>query len=183
MASWVDADVPGGYRAAGLSDGAGPWLIIHVAALERSDEELGQIARACADAAFYAEARSCADYFVITNRNRKPWMVDKEILDHEGLLRQFAGRCQLIDDALGIIDQVRTYHEHKAAKPQKRQEIRDNYNRLFVQIGRRGGFRCAHCGSSDDLAIDHVVALAVGGTNDLSNLQLLCGPCNSRKGA
>ena len=42
---------------------------------------------------------------------------------------------------------------------------------------------CVHCSSSDDLAIDHIIALARGGTNDLENLQLLCRSCNSRKGA
>lgn len=30
--------------------------------------------------------------------------------------------------------------------------------------------------------VDHIIALAVGGTNDPSNLQILCGRCNSRKG-
>jgi 5-methylcytosine-specific restriction endonuclease McrA len=31
--------------------------------------------------------------------------------------------------------------------------------------------------------IDHVVPLALGGTNELSNLALAHGPCNSGKGA
>ena len=31
--------------------------------------------------------------------------------------------------------------------------------------------------------IDHIVALAKGGTNDLCNLQLLCDVCNRKKAA
>jgi hypothetical protein len=47
---------------------------------------------------------------------------------------------------------------------------------------------CAECGIniSTELAanpqIDHIVPLAIGGTNDLMNLQLLCKSCNSQKG-
>ena len=38
------------------------------------------------------------------------------------------------------------------------------------------------CGAVDDLTIDHIVPRWAGGTNDLGNLQVLCRPCNSRKG-
>jgi hypothetical protein len=46
---------------------------------------------------------------------------------------------------------------------------------------------CARCGVSitgelrASKHIDHIVALANGGTNDLSNLQLLCDACNLKK--
>ena len=49
--------------------------------------------------------------------------------------------------------------------------------------------RCALCGSGITLEleasphIDHIVALAKGGTNDLCNLQLLCDVCNRKKAA
>lgn len=45
--------------------------------------------------------------------------------------------------------------------------------------------RCAMC--ADDIKktfqVDHIVPLAMGGTNDRLNLQLLCGSCNASKGA
>jgi 5-methylcytosine-specific restriction endonuclease McrA len=65
--------------------------------------------------------------------------------------------------------------------PQIRKEIRDNYDRYFMTIGRRDGFHCQHCHATRDLTIDHVVAVINGGTNDLDQLQLLCGSCNSTK--
>lgn len=34
-----------------------------------------------------------------------------------------------------------------------------------------------------ELTIDHIYPVALGGTNDLSNLQTLCRQCNSAKGA
>jgi len=37
------------------------------------------------------------------------------------------------------------------------------------------------CGYSDELTVDHVVPVSQRGSNWPSNLQLLCGVCNSRK--
>jgi len=45
----------------------------------------------------------------------------------------------------------------------------------------RDHYRCNSCGATTDLTVDHIVALANGGTNDLSNFQTLCRSCNSRK--
>jgi 5-methylcytosine-specific restriction enzyme A len=41
---------------------------------------------------------------------------------------------------------------------------------------------CCLCGTTENLTIDHIIPLAKGGTNDLSNFQTLCRQCNSRKG-
>jgi 5-methylcytosine-specific restriction endonuclease McrA len=46
--------------------------------------------------------------------------------------------------------------------------------------------RCAYCGA--DLRkvkrhLDHIIALARGGSNDKANLQYLCAPCNLSKAA
>lgn len=45
--------------------------------------------------------------------------------------------------------------------------------------------RCAYCRIRLDRSehVDHVLPVALGGTNDRSNLQLLCPPCNLAKGA
>ena len=51
--------------------------------------------------------------------------------------------------------------------------------RAFVYA--RDGFRCLYCETSDDLSIDHIFPVCLGGTNALTNLQTLCRPCNSRK--
>jgi 5-methylcytosine-specific restriction endonuclease McrA len=46
----------------------------------------------------------------------------------------------------------------------------------------RYGNRCLCCGATGvPLHIDHVIPLARGGRNDVSNLQPLCKPCNSQK--
>jgi 5-methylcytosine-specific restriction enzyme A len=48
-------------------------------------------------------------------------------------------------------------------------------------ILQRDRQQCRQCGTSSPLEIDHIIPLAVGGTNDLSNLQVLCRPCNRQK--
>jgi hypothetical protein len=49
-----------------------------------------------------------------------------------------------------------------------------------------GGWQCAECGHQGDednpLEIDHIVPICKGGTNELSNLQVLCRKCNRTKG-
>jgi hypothetical protein len=47
----------------------------------------------------------------------------------------------------------------------------------------RDGGRCRQCGATSDLQFDHVIPVALGGGSTADNLQLLCGPCNRRKGA
>ena len=47
----------------------------------------------------------------------------------------------------------------------------------------RKGQRCAYCQATENLTVDHKLARALGGTNDRSNLQVLCRPCNQQKAA
>ena len=41
---------------------------------------------------------------------------------------------------------------------------------------------CAHCGIFENLCFDHVYPMSKGGKTTFWNLQILCRPCNSRKG-
>lgn len=48
---------------------------------------------------------------------------------------------------------------------------------------QRGKCACCRTSIEDGYEIDHVVALAAGGSNDMINLQLLCMLCNRSKGS
>jgi 5-methylcytosine-specific restriction endonuclease McrA len=42
---------------------------------------------------------------------------------------------------------------------------------------------CVRCGTDTDLTADHILSKALGGEDNLDNLQTLCRSCNAKKGA
>ena len=51
-------------------------------------------------------------------------------------------------------------------------------------VFNRDGYKCKECGATNEettLHIDHIKPVAKGGTNDPSNLQILCEKCNLAK--
>ena len=58
--------------------------------------------------------------------------------------------------------------------------------RLRFEILRRDNHACRYCGASAPdvkLVVDHVIPVALGGTDEPSNLVTACEPCNSGKSA
>lgn len=51
-----------------------------------------------------------------------------------------------------------------------------------MTVWKRDGGRCVQCGRGELLEFDHVIPLALGGSNTEKNLQLLCADCNRAKG-
>lgn len=61
----------------------------------------------------------------------------------------------------------------------ERMSLRHLFRRLMQFWGRA----CVYCGNNlERLAIEHIVPVARGGGNDLTNLTLACRSCNSKKG-
>ncbi|GAA4684837.1 hypothetical protein GCM10025780_33820 [Frondihabitans cladoniiphilus] len=50
-------------------------------------------------------------------------------------------------------------------------------------VWQRDRGQCRQCGSNTELQMDHIIPIAYGGATNEDNLQILCGPCNRRKGA
>ena len=78
-----------------------------------------------------------------------------------------------------------------ARKRRRRQEVapapspRPPYNdpRWVVLKARvLAAGRCAWCGATRRLTVDHILPLAAGGKSNWHNLQCLCRPCNQAKG-
>ena len=55
------------------------------------------------------------------------------------------------------------------------------------KVFERNNYQCQSCNKIDltakNLQVDHIIALAQEGTNDMSNLQTLCAKCNREKSA
>ncbi len=51
------------------------------------------------------------------------------------------------------------------------------------RVWQRDGAKCVECGSQERLEFDHIIPLALGGSNTERNIQLLCETCNRSKGA
>ena len=54
---------------------------------------------------------------------------------------------------------------------------------LRLAVYERDGHKCLHCGTTERLSLDHIHPFSLGGPDTLENLQTICRPCNSRKGA
>jgi len=78
--------------------------------------------------------------------------------------------------------------------PEREQENRRRAEKLgsagtytlkqWLELIAEHGNKCLRCLRFDlKLTADHVVPLVKGGSNDISNIQPLCGRCNSSKGA
>ncbi len=51
-------------------------------------------------------------------------------------------------------------------------------------VFQRDQYQCQSCGLTNEtktLNVDHIIPLAKGGSNDISNLQTLCSSCNQSK--
>lgn len=53
---------------------------------------------------------------------------------------------------------------------------------LRALVLERDGNKCRRCPTTENLTLDHIRPVSAGGFTTAANLQVLCQPCNSRKG-
>lgn len=72
----------------------------------------------------------------------------------------------------------------KALIKQRRSQFSVARASIELALIERDGYQCRErgCSCTESLTVDHVVPLSKGGSDDLSNLQLLCQFHNSQKG-
>lgn len=88
------------------------------------------------------------------------------------------GQCGAM---LSLLQQnLLTYDERFPSKRRTKAVISRS---LAKRVFERDKYRCVSCGSHIDLSCDHVVPESKGGPTTYENLQCMCRPCNSRKGA
>jgi 5-methylcytosine-specific restriction endonuclease McrA len=74
-------------------------------------------------------------------------------------------------------------HKRRSAKLKSRGSF-TNYDLAWIMRAQNG--KCAYCRfslSKRKKHVDHILPLSCGGSNDRTNIQYLCAPCNLTKGA
>ncbi len=132
---------------------------------------------------------------MLTDQLRKPvkvgrigeraywWHESKYYWDNEGLDREgvYALLVTKQQRAQSRVDRAKAIVASGAQVPiSRRGSIPDDLKQL---IWTRDKGRCQKCGSNTELQFDHIIPVSLGGGTAAENLQILCGPCNRRKGS
>ena len=75
------------------------------------------------------------------------------------------------------------YEMLSSSHNRKKRRTISGYNKILKKLLVKYKFKCVDCGATDKLTIDHIKPVSKGGTDNFSNLQILCKSCNSSKGA
>ena len=81
------------------------------------------------------------------------------------------------------LEDVRQFESGGSQYNKLRKEYYGMRDALLNTLIERDGYCCKKCGSVEKITIDHIIPVIRGGKNLLSNLELLCRSCNSKKGA
>lgn len=54
---------------------------------------------------------------------------------------------------------------------------------IRAAVYERDGYSCVSCSAEENLTLDHIYPWSLGGNDTIENLQTMCQPCNSSKGA
>lgn len=103
---------------------------------------------------------------------------------------QLEARAAALERARQQVQQQQQRAEAARARTRRKSNVRAELKAdrsLAFRVFQRDGYRCVDCGSDgteprNDLTVDHVRPVSLGGDNSLANLQTLCRSCNARKG-
>jgi len=147
-----------------------------------SGEEIGNIVKSLIEQALNLNIEELIDHMAPLQHASNDYLEDLA-----SRFKSYTGSDPIILEGIGHVrSEITRREEQKDSRPvvkAMRRDLQRQYPNLFILIGKRDGFLCAECKGLDNLTIDHRIPLIKGGSNEMTNLQLLCRTCNSRKGA
>ncbi len=111
-------------------------------------------------------------------RYQDRWHSDNEGLDQDAVHALLTTRAMRNSDRVNRAKTVAAMGQ--APVPSQRGVIPTDVKQL---VWNRDRGACRTCGSNTELQFDHIIPVSAGGSSTEDNLQILCGPCNRRKGA
>lgn len=106
------------------------------------------------------------------------WHTDNEGLDDQAVHALLVTRAMRQQDQVNRAKTIAA--QGRLPVPPQRGAIPADVRQL---VWNRDAGRCRTCGGSTELQFDHVIPVSRGGSSSPENLQILCAPCNRRKGA
>lgn len=89
--------------------------------------------------------------------------------------RNICYNCGKIKEAQPVCGKLQ---KNKKSRKFRKRRVNKETRRLIYE---RDGNCCLKCGSTENLTIDHVIPMSLGGDNTRKNFQTLCLPCNEKK--
>lgn len=128
-------------------------------------------------------AQEAAPVAVLTDGARTWWMYAGEVLRARADLTAADVHALLVEREARASRRLERAHAVQAQQAIPAGGRRAIPRDVRLAVWERDGGRCVECSTDFDLQYDHVIPVALGGATTVENLQLLCGPCNRRKGA
>ncbi|MDJ0105732.1 HNH endonuclease [Rhodococcus erythropolis] len=116
------------------------------------------------------------NYWLFQNR----WHWENENLTPDQVYALLAARDQRRQTSIQRAQSLVAIQGDPSPRKGGRTAIPDEVKQL---VWARDGGSCRVCGSGNELQFDHIIPHSMGGSDSEYNLQILCGPCNRRKGA
>lgn len=129
-------------------------------------------------------------YFILAKKYLKDAVIWKQNKDkiNSGIFRYLkSDDAKLTDNATEIEDIIQAIVNNISVDEKRLFSIDDKieYLRQKANIDGKGMYQCTNCKKyfyKEELTMDHIEPWSKGGRTVLSNAELLCGPCNSKKG-
>jgi hypothetical protein len=157
------------------------WLVFHLGA--RSEYRIQKMNRD--DYAHLMQSQANSPWRVGRIDQRTYWLFrgkfywDNDNLNREAIYALLVTRQQRETQRIDRAQQT-VAMSSQSRRATSRASIPDDVKQY---VWTRDGGRCRNCWGNTELQYDHVIPISMGGSNEPENLQILCGPCNRRKGA
>lgn len=125
------------------------------------------------------QAHYLANKEAIQDYKKQYYLANKEAELERSRLWRESNKDHLAEYSRANIERMKAATRRRRAL--KRQQTGYMPKGWFEAMTRVYGYQCAQCGTKEKISVDHVVALANGGLDEISNLQFLCVSHNSAK--